>query len=169
MKSYHKAIRYGFSLHGARVKDCLHDSYVRYYDKTGKCLLNESIPFILYCMKMEGKIYYRKQCYLRRGEIVQRQFVSVGEDEGQVPVTSPVPDAFEELSSKEGVDKFYSNLSQYRSKAMGDNGVTSDTLGTHLDLLLQGYKKVEIAEIMGVSPQVVTYWDKLIKKVYEQV
>jgi hypothetical protein len=168
VKSYHKAIKYGFRIHGARVKDCLHDAYLRHYNKTGKCLLGEPIGLILHWMKNEGKIYHRKQCYEHKRELYQRQFVSVGENEGEISIRDRSPDALMELQSKDGVRDFYGNLDKYESNATRSDGITSDTLRIQVDLLLQGYKKVEIAEIMDVSPQVINYRNKLIKGIYEE-
>jgi DNA-directed RNA polymerase specialized sigma24 family protein len=156
---YHVACSYAYTLDRFLYKDLVHTAWVNHHKRTGGSLFDEAIPYILTAVKFVFRRHQQDFYFEWRRQRHLREWCSFENVEGQIN-NNLTPEQL--LISKEFVESFESSLNNYKS-----NNNNAQEIGPELReftrLKVLGYKNVEIAKEMGVSPQVITYYSKKIK------
>lgn len=161
---YHVACSYAFTLNHQLYKDYVHTAWINHFKRTGDCLFTQATPYILTAVKFVHKRYLQDQYFEWRRRKYPKTWYSIDEETFPIVAKTPNPEAL--AISSQFVDEFNSQMSQYRSEKGHDIG---SNLSTYLRLKQEGYKQVEISEKMGLTPQVVNYYNKKIKTIIQSM
>lgn len=146
LDNYRKAQRYADK---ARVTDdCVHDAYLRWYDKCGKNLFDEHNGTVVRVLRNTIMRIWQDRKYMVNGERFDRQFVELNDWD----VTPRRVDTPEDIMTADDL---------HDSVAM----LLKDDYLTVFDMLAQDHRLVDIAEKMGVTPQYVGWLVKRIREI----
>lgn len=147
---YQKALGYAFKLNPVLYKDIVHDSYLVWYDKTKKDLFKEHERIVISVVKKVwwGK-YIAKAQHVYKGEKKVREKVLFEEESGLCRnMVTP-----EDICIAKEFEEQLINTS-------------SETLLEIYKLAVQGWNQLQIAIILGESPQFVNNYFKKMRFKY---
>lgn len=150
MKNYKKAKSYSWVLDHDYYIDRVHDAFIRHYNRTGENLFDKSEYYVFRAVKY-AKQYERQQT---------KQFV-----EAQEGLDNRTPDRI--LEFKEEYQQLISAIQNQHQD--GPSKPLIDELLQFIAYKVSGYDHHEIAYSMGISRQLVSYYYKRLKQIYEQL
>jgi DNA-directed RNA polymerase specialized sigma24 family protein len=146
VKNYRQAQRYVDKLCADR--DYVHDAYLRWYDKCGKDLFDETNGTVIRVLKYTILNAWEKGGYMVNGEKLRRSFVEIVDwDTTPRRVDSP-----EDIMVAHDLHDSVAVL-------------LKDDYLMVFDMLAQDHRLVDIAEKMGVTPQYVGWLVKRIREI----
>lgn len=163
-KKYWWARSYLYKLDPDNHKDLCHDAYISYWKGTGKNLFDESEGMITTVIKRTAFSFWKSNSWQHNKERQgSRQFVQfIGGDEDGTVDDEMIPHKFnpitplDELVAQELLDKYYV-LTETQRESRGHN---THIIRKILDMRIEGFNNKEIAEELGVTKSLVTYYVK---------
>lgn len=142
---YQKALSYAYFIDPKLYKDIVHDSFIRWFEKTGKDLFDEHERTVMSVIKKTWWSYYvQPHQYMRQGMVLMREYVSF--DDGFC-FNHVTPE--DEFIAKELEERFLhcGNMTQL----------------TIYKYAVMGWTQKQIASIMNESPQFINYYFKKMR------
>lgn len=161
LKAYNQARGYAYALDKQYNRDILHDSYLVWYDKTGRNLFDEHRGVITKTVKNLHMSGWTRKTFMWRGVIYNKIRMLIESDvsfgvkqiNAHVPFTNQNPHDL--LVYAETIELIRQRLSS-RAQLVFEG-------------LLLGYNQTEIALQMAVYRQIIQYEVKQIKKVLKEI
>lgn len=161
--NYQKAVGYAYHLDHSLAKDIVHDAFTKWFDKTGKNLFDEHERTVISVVKKTwwtnyfgpSRIVYKGKKYPKRN----RQF----SEDGYLS-----PKSARWLMGRTTLYQSVTPEDEYIAKEFDEWFRNCDNQ-THLEIYLhavEGYKPIEISKILGLSPQLVSYYFKKMRYTY---
>lgn len=152
MRLYRNALKYAKKLDPVNYMDLVHNAFVYYYGMSGggNLFLDRPEPYVMRCVKFMHKWHYNV-------EVKNKHFVEVTEGDAMAD------DLVAEIESEDSIETMTENVARYSSG--GTVSVSPEKLQKTLYYLNIGYSGNEVAEIMGVSAAVISYWRSKLQEI----
>lgn len=149
MNNYRKAMSYAYKLDSTNYKDLVHSAYLSHYDRNnGENLFERHELYVLRAIKLQRHWQHQSRQFEIRGEKFIRNHTYYETDNPD----NNTPDLILEK------EEAYKNLLQQI-----DVFETREQLLQVITYKVAGYKQVEIADLMGISEALVSYYMKRLK------